>query len=90
MTSKRPDSGGRFGRPFVSIRRVIQVRLDSGLGASEPAGDLGDREGLLVAVVTRERRSLTPLKHTINPGHAAQKLAAAVDSYLTSRTGDES
>jgi hypothetical protein len=55
---------------FVSVRRVIQVRLDCRRRPSKPPGDLGDREPLLVAVVARERRSPAPFTYTITCGHA--------------------
>ena len=56
--------------PFVSVRRVVQIRLDGRRRPSKPPGDLGDREPLLVAVVARERRSPAPFTYTITCGHA--------------------
>ena len=43
MTSKRPELSllRAIPRSFVSIRRVVEVRFDGGLGPSEPPGDLG-------------------------------------------------
>jgi hypothetical protein len=49
--------------------RVVQVRLDGGLGASQPPGDLPDRETLRIAVVARKRRGAAPFMRTITPGH---------------------
>ena len=55
----------RVGRPFVSIRRVIQVRLDGCLSATQPASDLGDRQVLLVAIVPGELCSAAAFANTI-------------------------
>ena len=52
-------------RSFVSVRWVIQVRLDGRLCATQPARDLGDRYAFLVAVVTRELRGATTLTNSI-------------------------
>ena len=60
-------------RSFVSISRVVQVGLDGGVGPSEPSGDFGDREALLVAVVARERSSFAPFTHTITRGHRRRR-----------------
>ena len=60
-------------RSFVSIGRVVEVRLDGGLGPSESPRDLGDREALLVEVVARERRSLAPFTHSITRGHRRRR-----------------
>ena len=59
----------RLDGPRLFAGGVVQVRLDGGLGPSEPPGDLGDREPLLVAVVARERSSLAPFMLTIARGH---------------------
>ncbi len=60
---------GAIRRSFVSIRGVVEVSLDGGLCATEPTGDLGDREALLVAVVASERRRPPPLHDTGLDGH---------------------
>ena len=52
-------------RSFVSIGRVIQIRLDSRLGAAQPASDLGDRQIFLVAIVARELRRAAALTDPI-------------------------
>ncbi len=67
--------------PFVSVRRVVQVGLHRRFCATQPAGYLGDREALLVAVVARERSSLVPFTHTITRGHRRATIAVAVDGY---------
>jgi hypothetical protein len=54
-------------RPGLLAGRVVQVRLDGGFCATQPAGDLRDREVLLVAVVASNRCSPPPLTHTVNP-----------------------
>ncbi len=52
-------------RSFVSIRRVVQVRLDRRLGTPQPARDLRDRQVLLLAVVSSKRRGATALDNPI-------------------------
>ena len=51
--------------PFVSVRRVVQVRLDRRLCASQPAGDLRDRQVFLVAIVVCKRRGTPTLTNSI-------------------------
>ena len=46
------------------MRRVVEVSLDGGLCATQPTGDLGHREALLLAVVASERRRSPPLHDT--------------------------
>jgi hypothetical protein len=48
-------------------RRVVEVRLDRGPRAAEPAGDLGDGQPFGLAVVVRERNRAAPLNDSI--GH---------------------
>ena len=74
-------------RPFVSIRRVVQVGLHRRFCATQPAGYLRDREALLVAVVARERSSLAPFT-TRSPAAIAgddsgcsRRLPNALDSH---------
>ena len=47
------------------MRRVVQVGLDGGLGAAQPARDLRDRQVLLVAIVAGQRGLAATLLHTI-------------------------
>ena len=47
---------GAISRSFVSIGRVVQVRLDRRLCASQPVGDLRDRQVVLLAIVSSKRR----------------------------------
>jgi len=56
--------------------RVVEVGLDGGLGATKPAGDLGDREALLVAVVPRERYRPTALLNAVQSHHTSDDTAA--------------
>ena len=53
-----------------------EVSLDCGLCATEPAGDLGDREALLIAVVARERYRPTALLNAVQSHHASDDPAA--------------
>ena len=64
---------GAIRRSFVSIRRVVQVRLDGGLRASQPTGDLRGRESLVIAIVTRQRSRPSALLHTINSRHRRRR-----------------
>ena len=75
MTSKRPELSHLWAihRSFVSIRRVIQVRLDRGRRASQPARDLGGRESLVIAIVTRQRDRPSALLHAINGRHRRRR-----------------
>jgi hypothetical protein len=49
--------------PFVSIRRVVDVRLDRRGGAAETVGDLPDREALELAVMARKRDRAATFDH---------------------------
>ena len=51
--------------------RVVEVGLHRGFCASEPAGDLGDPEALLVAVVARECDGPTTLLDAVRSHHAS-------------------
>ena len=53
-------------RSFVSMRCVVQVRLDRGFCACEPARDLRDRQLLLVAIVPGQRSCTPSLLHTVS------------------------
>ena len=77
MTSKRPELSllRAIPRSFVSIRRVVEVGLDGGFRASEPAGDLGDREVLLVAVVVCECDRSAALLDAVQSQHASDDTA---------------
>ena len=57
---------GAIRRSFVSIRRVVQVRLDGRLGAAKSARDLGDRQALLGAMVSGQRSCTPSLLHTVS------------------------
>jgi len=87
MTSKCPELSllRAICRSFTSIRWVIQIRLDRGVGPSEPPGDLADREPLLVAVVASKRRSPAPFMHTITDGHCRRRYPWQ-PTYRTCRT----
>ena len=61
--------------PFVSMRRVVEVCLDRGFCATEPARDLSDREALFVAVVTRECDRPTALLDAVQSHHASDDTA---------------
>ena len=50
---------------FVSLRRIVEVGLHGRLGVAEPAGDLRDRQALLVAVMARQRDRSPAFLHTI-------------------------
>ena len=67
MTNKRPEPSllPVPRTPFVSLRWVIQVRLDGCLSATQPASDLGDRQVLLVAIVPGELCSAAAFANTI-------------------------
>ena len=67
---------GAIRRSFVSLRRVIQVRLDRGRRASQPARDLRGRESLVVAIVTRQRSRTSALLHTIDGRHRRRRYRA--------------
>ena len=56
ITSKRPELSllRATRRSFVSIRWVVEVRLDRGRGATETVADLPDREALELTVMTRQ------------------------------------
>ena len=56
---------GAIRRSFVSMRRVVQVRLDRRLCAAQPAGDLRDRQVLLLAIVPGKRRGAPTLTNSI-------------------------
>ena len=56
---------GAICRPFVIVRRVIQICLDGRLCPSEPARDLGDRQVLFLAIVAGMRRGSPPLVNSI-------------------------
>src|SRR5437763_12060182 len=71
---------GAICRPFVIVRRVVQVRLDRRLCASQPPGDLRDRQILLLAVVSRKRRGSPSLTNTIT--HLTPPRAALPPSFL--------
>ena len=73
MTSKRPELSllRAIRRSFVSIRRVVEVRLDRGFCATEPTRDVSDREALLVAVVARERDRPATLVDAVQSHHAS-------------------
>ena len=77
---------GAIRRPFVSIRRVVEVRLDCRLCATEPACDLGDREALLVAVVAGERYRPTALLNAVQSAHAPDDTAARRRDRFVPRT----
>lgn len=68
MTSKRPELSllRAIRRSVVSLRRVIEVGLDGRRRASEPLGDLGDRESLRLPVVLCEHHRLPPFGHAIH------------------------
>ena len=59
--------------PFVSVRRVVQVRLDRGLRAPQSTDDLREWQALLIAIVARERSRRTTLLNTINAIHRRGK-----------------
>ena len=69
MTSTRRELSllRAIRRSFVSIRRVVQIRLDGRRCAAQPARDLGDRQVLLVGIVAREPRRPAALVNAI--GH---------------------
>jgi len=50
---------------FVSIRRVVEIRLDGRRRAAEPAGDLGNRQALGLAEVAGQGNGASPLTHAI-------------------------
>jgi hypothetical protein len=72
-TSKRSELSllRAIGRSFVSLRWVVEVRVDRGFCASEPARDVGDREALLVAVVVCECGCPTALLNAVQSHHAS-------------------
>ena len=80
-------------RSFVSLRWVAQVGLDGGVCASEPAGDLADRETLFVAVVAGERHRSPPLQYTPLDGHPCDNTRRArrqsMIRYDGNRIGDD-
>jgi len=69
MTAVAAQDALQLLKPFDTVGQVIQVGLDGGFCASEPAGDLADRETLFVAVAAGERRSSPPLQYTPLDGH---------------------
>ena len=56
-------------RPFVSVRWIVQIRLNRGLRAAQATGDLRDWQTLLIAILARERSCPTTLLNTINARH---------------------
>ena len=60
-------AGWAIRRSFVSLGRVVEVRLDRCRRATEPVGDLPDREALELAVMPRQGHRPSTLK---NPTHS--------------------
>ena len=77
MTSKRPELSllRAIRRSFVSIRRVVEVRLDRRRRAAQAIRDLPDREPLELAVVTRQRDGPATLDNG-PPCHAGSRYLA--------------
>ena len=88
MSSKRPELSHLWAirRSFVSIRRVVQVRLDRRLCASQPVRDLGDRQTLLFTVMAREHGGPASLLDTVCARHRPATITLAVDRYRTCLT----
>ena len=75
VASRPALARGAIRRSFVSIRRVVEVRLDRGFCATEPTRDVSDREALLVAVVARECDRPTALLDAVQSHHASDHTA---------------
>ena len=67
ITSKRPELSllRAIRRSFVSISRVIEVRLDRRRRPAELLGDLRDRQALCLAVMPRQCHRTAALTHPV-------------------------
>ena len=76
-------------RSFVSMRRVIQVRLDRRLCAPQAARDLRDRQVLLVAIVAGELRGAAAFTNTSLNSHllGLRFLAPGIGETAANSTG---
>ena len=68
----------RLDRACLVAGRIVEIRLDGGFCASQPTGDLRDRQTLLVAVVAGELRRAAPFGHTVE--HQIASLPEVLDS----------
>ena len=69
--------------PFVSIRRVVQVRLDGRRRTTETSGDLGDRQALLITLMARERGGPAALLDAVCARHRPATMTLVLDGYRT-------
>ena len=67
ITSKRPELSllRAIRRAFVSIRRVVEVRLDRRGRATKPVRDLGDGQTLGLTEVAGQRDGAATLDHAV-------------------------
>src|SRR5205823_11770562 len=75
----------RLDRARLIAGRIVEIRLDGRLCASQPTSDLRDRQTLLVSVVAGELRRTAPVRDPVE--HANRSLPDVLDSQAKRQKG---